>query len=55
LDSSPQEEVLSNEEALNGKRPLWFWLLVYAAIGIVAYAAIYLAFLSGGGGGGPGY
>jgi hypothetical protein len=35
-----------------GKRPLWFWLLVYAAVGAVAYFLIYLAFLSGGGGGG---
>jgi hypothetical protein len=35
-----------------GKKPLWFWLLVYAVIGVVAYFVIYLAFFSGGGGGG---
>jgi hypothetical protein len=33
-----------------GKRPLWFWIAIYAAIGVVIYAAIYLLFLSGGGG-----
>ena len=39
-----------------GGRPLWFWLLVYAGIGLVAYAVIYFAFFSGGGGnGGLGY
>ena len=38
-----------------GKRPLWFWLLLYAAIGIVAYAIIYFVFINGGGGGGSPY
>lgn len=37
-----------------GKRPLWFWLATYAVIGLLIYAAVYLVFFSGGGGG-PGY
>jgi hypothetical protein len=36
-----------------GKKPLWFWLAVYAVIGAGVYGLIYLA-LSGGGGA-PGY
>jgi hypothetical protein len=38
-----------------GKRPLWFWLLAYAAVGAVAYLVIYFAFFSGGDGGGLSY
>jgi hypothetical protein len=38
-----------------GKRPLWFWLLVYAGIAVFAYALVYFAFIDGGGGGGLGY
>jgi hypothetical protein len=39
-----------------GKKPLWFWLLVYAAVGGAAYLLIYFLFLADGAGGGvPGY
>jgi hypothetical protein len=38
-----------------GKRPLWFWLLAYGAVGVVAYGIIYLAFFSGGTSAGGGY
>jgi hypothetical protein len=38
-----------------GKRPLWFWLLIYGAVGLVAYGIIYLAFFSGGATAGAGY
>ena len=40
-----------------GKRPIWFWVMVYAVVAAVAYGIIYFAFLSDGAGGGgvPGY
>lgn len=34
-----------------GKRPLWFWLALYGAIGAVGYLAVYLVFFSAGGAG----
>lgn len=36
-----------------GKKPLWFWLLVYLVVGGIIYAIIYFVFLSGNGGGSP--
>jgi len=37
------------KRGIYGKKPLWFWLLVYAAVGAIAYGVIYLAFFGGGG------
>lgn len=28
-----------------GKRPLWFWIVIYLIIAIVVYGAIYLLFI----------
>lgn len=33
-----------------GKRPLWQWILIYAVVGGIIYAAIYYFFLNKGGG-----
>jgi hypothetical protein len=34
-----------------GKRSVWFWIGLYAGIGVLVYAIVYFAFLNGGGGG----
>ncbi|HEY5600846.1 MAG TPA: hypothetical protein VIK81_02035 [Patescibacteria group bacterium] len=36
-----------------GKRPLWQWIVIYAVIGLIVYAVIYVAYaqLAGGGNG----
>jgi hypothetical protein len=40
----------------SGYRGRWKkWLLVYLAVGVVAYLAIYLLFFTGGGAGGGGF
>lgn len=35
-----------------GKRPVWFWVLVYIVSGTIVYGIIYLLFLRNDGGGG---
>lgn len=35
-----------------GKRPVWFWVVVYVIIAIIVYGLIYLIFFRGGDGGG---
>lgn len=32
-----------------GKRPAWFWILVYIIVGAIIYGIIYLFFFRGGG------
>ncbi|MBI4101215.1 hypothetical protein HY441_01930 [Candidatus Microgenomates bacterium] len=38
------------QKAGYGKRPLWFWILVYVVVGAIIYALIYWFFLRNGGG-----
>lgn len=33
-----------------GKKPIWFWIVIYATIALVAYGAIYFVFFAGKGG-----
>lgn len=33
-----------------GKKPLWFWILLYVVIGLLVYGAVYYFFLSKNGG-----
>ncbi len=39
-------ETTNNKSYGYGKRPLWQWLLLYAVIGVVAYAGIYYFFFA---------
>lgn len=37
-----------------GKRPLWFWILIYVIVGLIVYGLIYWFVTQGGGGGNGG-
>lgn len=47
MDNQPQQ----NKPGGYGKRPLWFWILIYVVIAIIVYGLVYLLFFQSNTGG----